>query len=80
MKRGRIHVTDHAILQYLQRIRGVDIEGLRRRLERMADRAADFPDTPELRINVQTSQLVVSDGKVVTVVPRGHRTSRGRQL
>ena len=32
MKRPRTHVTDHAVLRYLERVAGMDIEALRRRI------------------------------------------------
>ncbi len=37
MKKPIVHVTDHAVLRYLERAHGVDVEGLRRRIGRTVD-------------------------------------------
>lgn len=42
MKTPRTHVTDHAVLRYLERVVGLDIEGLRRQIGHDVDRAADL--------------------------------------
>ncbi|MBN2631570.1 MAG: hypothetical protein JXR75_13650 [Rhodobacteraceae bacterium] len=34
MKRARVRITDHALLRYMQRVQGLDIEALRSALER----------------------------------------------
>ncbi len=39
MKKSRVHVTDHAVLRYLERVHGVDMEGLRRRIGKTVDTA-----------------------------------------
>ena len=40
MKRPRTHVTDHAIVRYLERVGGFDIDGLRQSIARRVDLAA----------------------------------------
>ena len=45
MKHPRTHVTDHAVLRYLERVRGVDVEALRREIGRAVDRAAGMGAT-----------------------------------
>lgn len=37
MKKPRHPVTDHAVIRYLERVQGVDIEGLRRQIGRLVD-------------------------------------------
>lgn len=40
-KKRRIHVTDHALLRFLERVGGFDIDGLRRNMaSRLRDAAA----------------------------------------
>lgn len=41
MKKPRHHISDHALLRYLERKHGVDIELMRRKLGRELDRAYD---------------------------------------
>lgn len=38
MKKSIVHVTDHALVRYLERVLLVDIESLRRRVGRQIDR------------------------------------------
>lgn len=38
MKKPRHPVTDHAVLRYLERVEGVDIEAIRCRIGHLADR------------------------------------------
>ncbi len=42
MKKSRIPVTDHAVLRYLERVEGMDIERVRREIGARVDRAADM--------------------------------------
>lgn len=41
MKRPRVHVTEHALLRYLERVMGVDVAALRIEIARAVDRAAE---------------------------------------
>ena len=73
MKRGRLHVTDHAVLTYLERVHGVDIEGLRRRIARNADLACNLDEMLDgctVTVKTRRGRYLVKDGKVVTVNPR----------
>lgn len=57
MKHPRTHVSDHAVLRYLERVAGFDIEALRREIGRKVDRAA-----------VAGASGVVIDGMVYKLV------------
>lgn len=41
MKKSRHPVTDHAVVRYLERVQGVDIEGLRREIGRVVDQGLE---------------------------------------
>jgi hypothetical protein len=41
MKRPRVHVTEHALLRYLERVMGLDVAALRLEIARTVDRAAE---------------------------------------
>lgn len=43
MKRSRIRVSDHALICYLERVRGVDIEAIRQAVARRVDLAMEHP-------------------------------------
>ncbi len=42
----RVHITDHAVLRYLERGLGVDVAGLRRRIARSPSPALALADRP----------------------------------
>ena len=81
MKKPLYHVTDHAIVRYLERAEGMDIETLRRRIGQTVQTGIE-----------QGANGVVSGGyvyriegvAVVTIaaqneVERGHKKRRGRK-
>lgn len=41
MKRPRTHVTDHAVIRYLERVKGMDIEELRRLIGHAVETAVE---------------------------------------
>ncbi|MBT9293324.1 hypothetical protein [Prosthecodimorpha staleyi] len=69
-----IIVTDHAVLRYLERVHGHDIEAVRVEIAGLvgeACAAADRAGLPADRIVVAaTCRLAVHNGYVVTVKPR----------
>lgn len=81
MKKPQHAVTDHAVIRYLERVRGVDIEALRRRIGRKVD----------LALELEASAAVadgfcyrIVNGKVVSVSrqhspPAGHGKSKARK-
>ncbi|WP_457798118.1 hypothetical protein [Methylocystis sp. S23] len=67
-----IYVTDHALLRYIERIHGVDVETLRKDLQQRALRcatAAQILGASEYRINCGDMQMRVVGRNVVTIVP-----------
>lgn len=67
-----IYVTDHALLRYIERIHGVDIEALREELRQRALRcatAAQIIGAAEYRINCGDMQMRVVGKNIVTIVP-----------
>lgn len=73
MKRLPIPVTDHAVLRWLERVEGLDIETLRAAIGRSGAVGAAFGARI---VVVSGGKLVVVDGKVVTVLPRDAMESR----
>lgn len=45
MKHPRTHVSDHAVLRYLQRVDGVDVDAVRCKIGRAVDRAVGMGAT-----------------------------------
>ncbi|MET4128378.1 hypothetical protein [Roseovarius sp. MBR-6] len=74
MKKPRHPVTDHAVLRYLERVEGVDIEAIRCRIGHLADRAIEMGAN-----GVVSGGFVyrIDGGHVVTVL-RQSRAERGK--
>ncbi|WP_034157904.1 hypothetical protein [Sphingomonas sp. ERG5] len=67
-----IHITDHALLLYLELIEGIEIERMRGELEERFNRlqvAAHAMGGGDYTIRHKGHQLIVRAGKVTTVLP-----------
>lgn len=72
-------VTDHAVLRFVERVLGVDVEAIRRHLANPAvDRATEFGASTV--ILADGTRLKLRDGAVVTVLPKRRvpKCKRGR--
>lgn len=79
----RLRVSDHALLRFLERAGGMDIEGLRTRLEgsfAAADRAAVSIGGGDHLILADDLVYVVRSRTVTTVLPKGGRRDQGAFL
>lgn len=76
MKKSLVRVSDHAVVRYLERGLCIDIEGLRRRIGRQADKAAAAGASA---IIIGGLRYRVVDGCLITVEPTGTRGRRRRQ-
>lgn len=70
----RVVVTDHAVLRYLERIEGVDVARIRRRIEKLTRIAIDHDGASA--VVVDGVRYKICDDHVVTVVPRDRTTRR----
>lgn len=61
-----VEVSDHAIVRYLERVAGIDIEALKRKMLTDSDRA--WINSGATRVKKGDRQLVCKDGVVVTVI------------
>lgn len=78
MKRPVI-VTDHALVRFLQRVGGLDTEGLRQHLADSLTRAVDAAEAigeREIVVTADGSNYVIVKGRVVTVLDAGKRPQR----
>jgi len=81
MKKPRHRVSDHAVLRYLQRVQGFDIEALRRRIGRIVDRHQEHGAASGIISGGFVYKL--KGGVVATVFPANRRhpkpENRGRR-
>ena len=71
MKKPRHRVSDHAVLRYMQRVQGFDIEALRRRIGRIVDRHQDHGAASGIISGGFVYKL--NGGVVATVIPANRR-------
>jgi hypothetical protein len=77
--RRRLRVCDHALLRFIERVGGLDTEGLRKQLEESLNRAADAAEqlgAREMTIAADGMHYVVVKGVVVTVLSPQMRPKR----
>lgn len=72
MKKSRIPVSDHAVLRYLERVQGVDVERIRREIGARVDQAVDLG---ACGIIIEGYSYKIEDGVVTTVLP-AHRCDK----
>lgn len=75
MKKPLHHVTDHAVIRYLERVQGVDIEALRREIGRVADRGVEVGASGVISGGFI---FVLSGIAVITVRPQHSPCRKGR--
>lgn len=73
MTRSRDIVTDHAVLRYLERVYGVDVNALRRRIELMTQEGRGVGAKAQVHDGVR---YVFAEGRVVTVHGRNGEMSK----
>jgi hypothetical protein len=74
-----LRVCDHALLRFIERVGGLDVEGLRRHLAESLERAVGVADKlgeRELTIAADGNHYVVVKGVLVTVLDRTMRPKR----
>ncbi len=73
---SEITISDHAIIRYLERVKGVDIAAIRAEMSSPALAVADEFGCPVL-IGRNGERMVIREGVVVTVVAKGRHAGRG---
>ncbi len=68
MKRVPIKVTDHAVLRYLQRVKGVDVEALKAEIAQLVHLASEHAGA--CSVNVDGKRYLLKNGVVITVMPK----------
>ena len=75
MSKSRFHVTDHAVLRYLQRVQGVDVEAVRRAMRKTVHNVAE--DHPGANGVIADGFLYrIRGDAVVTVMPHNQQDLR----
>lgn len=67
MKRYRPHVSDHAVVRWLERIQGVDVDAIRERILDPKVRAAC--EIGATGIKIDGFEYVIERGSVITIQP-----------
>lgn len=70
-----VEITDHAVLRFLERVHGVDIDKVRADMQSPALAIANTFGCPVL-IGRHGERLVIRDGVVVTVIAKARHVGR----
>lgn len=79
MKHAAVRVSDHAVVRYLERVRGVDIRAVRAEIAEVVALAEEHPGANGVRSGGHVYRI--KNNTVVTVAPTCEanlRTHRGR--
>ena len=68
MSAGDVAVSDHALLRYLERVKGIDVAAARAEIEQLIGSAAMLGDAALVRAG---HVFVVEGYRLTTVLPRG---------
>jgi len=71
---SEVHITDHAVVRYLERIEGIDVHAIRQKLElpfhgRLESVVEQFQDA-KYKVKSGPMVLVVKKNKVLTCYPK----------
>lgn len=77
MKSGRTFVTDHAVIRYLERVYGVNVDGLRQRIRKTTEGARNSGASA---IKVDGVKYVLGDEGAVVSVDGGNAPMSKRGL
>jgi hypothetical protein len=75
LKKPLAHVTDHAVLRHLERVHGVDVEGVRRDLGFKVDAAIEAGAVATVSDGIR---YVLVEDRLVSCVPVKSNPPRGR--
>jgi hypothetical protein len=73
---GVVAVSDHALLRYLERVKGIDVAAARTEIEALIGSAGMLGDAVVVRAG---HTYVIKGYEVATVLPRGARFDFGRR-
>lgn len=70
MNKRKLKVSDHAVLRYMDRVLGVDVEGIRKNMIKEGFEQQVESMDGKCKISTLTHDLTVIDYTVVTVTPK----------
>ena len=77
VKKPLAHVTDHALLRYLERVKGVDVDAVRNELGHVVDKAIEAGAGATI---IDGVRYVLNDKTIVTAALVNKVPERGRSL
>lgn len=70
LRRGNIEVSDHAVVRYLERVDGINIEEIRDKIVDSIPCVDHTEDLKDMRVLKSNHSIVVKDNVVVTIAPK----------
>ena len=76
-----IRITDHAVLRWLERVHGVDVEGFRQQLLSEVEAAAVVGGAIGKRFTLKRAEgnYIIDNDTLITVTPPGQRVYQSRE-
>lgn len=76
-----IRITDHAVLRWLERVHGVDVEGFRQKLLDDVEAAAVVGGSIGKRFTLKRAEgnYIIDNNTLITVTPPGQRVYQSRE-
>lgn len=69
-QKGKIAVTDHAVVRYMERVSGVDVDAIREEIRQLVPSRKGLEGITDLNVFKGSHKLVIKDNAVVTVAPK----------
>lgn len=66
MKKPNVPVTDHAVIRYLERVQGFDVEAVRREIRRKVSLVLEHPTATGILID--GFRYVLAQGAVISII------------
>lgn len=73
---SNLEITDHALLRWMERVHGVDVETWRALMQAEIE---DSLSAYEGRADTSVPEFVIQNGRVVTCIGPGHRIKEQRR-
>lgn len=69
-RKGKVVVTDHAIVRYMERVSGIDIDAIRSEIREIVPSHERLKGINNLNVFKGSHKIVIKDSAVVTVSPK----------
>lgn len=66
----KLDVTDHAVIRYMERVKGIDVKAIRDEILECCSHAKGLEDAANFNLFTGDYKMVIKNGSVITVLDR----------